>query len=232
MIPSLSDLQRLFPIGPIELDAQARRELTSLVTARSLFVAIRQREADETVYSFVNERVSQRFSERPPSGIHSSHVAQVEELAGVMDIADSSSPGEDFAATQDLISMMRMLLAHIDAEPEAKGVFDAMKETTLSVLFRLLAAATITTIHGLMRNVVIASMYRRHPEVRFPIQHLVHLVVDTTPTNGTISATINGYAIDILHDIKSDTKFKAPDTAEEFLRGHSDKGADNASNPT
>lgn len=234
MIPSLSDLQRLFPIGPIELDAQARRELSALAVLRNTFITIKERAMKETTCPEVIKRFGRRFSDIDEVEASMIAAAQLEEIIDIMETANSSEPGLDVAAVQDhalMVQEFREKLAG-DSRTDYSLLTQALAGGSPDSAMCLIAAGLLAAITGMMRYSVTQCMYRKHPEVRFPIQGLVHVVIDPSTTGQSVHVTINGYAVDILRDLKSDTKFKAPDTAEEFLRGHSDKGADNANNPT
>ena len=237
MIPSISDLQRLFPVGPIELDAQARRELASISAVRYMFAALKKHSIDETTYQEVDRRVLQRFLDTDNVKKCDIHAAQIEELAKLMDAAESVMPGIDHASVQDQQFMLKIFVDYSKEDPRfgamllAAAVADEGGPVAIPVATHAINAGTLATLQGLMRNVVIQFLYRRHPGVRFPIQHLLQFVLDPGDDGQPASATINGYSLDILQGIKSSQVFKAPDTAEEFLRGCSDKGADNANNP-
>lgn len=235
MIPSISDLQRLFPVGPIELDAQARRELASISAVRYMFAALKKHSIDETTYQEVNSRISLRFLGTDIDNVKKCdiHAAQIEELAKMMDAADSVMPGIDHASVQDQQFMLKIFVDYSKEEPRfgAMLLAAAVADEGGPVAMHAITAGTLAILQGLMRNVVIQFLYRQHPGVRFPIQHLLQLVLDPGDDGQPVSATINGYSLDILQNIKSSQVFKAPDTAEEFLRGCGDKGADNANNP-
>jgi hypothetical protein len=221
MIPSISDLQRLFPVGPIELDAQARRELASISAVCYMFTALKKHGTDETTYQEVDRRVVQRFLDTDNVKKCDIHAAQIEELAKMMDAADSVMPGIDHASVQDQQFMLKIFVDYSKEDPRfgAMLLAAAVADEGGPVAMHAITAGTLATLQGLMRNVVIQFLYRQHPGVRFPIQHLLQLVLDPGDDGQPVSATINGYSLDILQNIKSSQVFKAPDTAEEFLRG-------------
>ncbi len=234
MIPSLSDLQRLFPIGPIEFDDQTRRELASIVTIRNMIFALRERESNETTYLEVQRRVDARLTDKEGADESAKHAAQITELADLMERKDSSSPGLDYASVQDQNFMLRLFNDHLKNDNNAQSavVLRALAATDSRTALHTVYAGFMSALKGLMHHTVIQQLYRQHSGVRFPIQHFVYIVIDPGPGGRPINATINGYSVDVLRDIGGSQKFKAPDTAEEFLRGHSEAGVDNASNPT
>jgi hypothetical protein len=232
MIPTISDLQRMFPLGLVELDAQARRELTALAVLRNMFVSLREREEKESTCQEINKRADSRLAGKEDTEESDRIAITVEEAAKIMDSADSVEPGLDLASAQDMFLMAEEFSGSLnDGSNLGLAVLAHVAASNRSVALHLVSAGVLGAIAGLMRNTVVQCMYRRHPGVRFPIQCLVNMVIDPGDTGRSVNATINGYAVDVLHDIRAGVKFKAPDTAEEFLRGCGDKGADNANNP-
>jgi hypothetical protein len=189
-----------------------------------MFAALKKHGTDETTYQEVNSRIALRFLGTDIDNVKKwdIHAAQIEELAKMMDAADSVMPGIDHASVQDQQFMLKILAGYSQDDTRLGAtLFAAPLEGVVgsSVAMCALTACTLAVLQGLMRNVVIQFLYRRHPGVRFPIQHLLQFVLDPGDDGQPVSATINGYALDILQGIKSSQVFKAPDTAEEFLRG-------------
>ena len=225
-VPTLEQLQELFPLGVIDLDMEARREVNSIFAFRNILVRMTDPGCIDYVKTLLSdvmedlakeERAKQGIAEDDMSEA-SRHVSlnaikvyggQFKAIAAAMREKDSVAPGRHMAAVDNQMVMEKEAgeISRDRAFP-ASGRLGAMLAQVLSVSpvpLPMIQCVVHAAIHGMFREIVHGHLYRLHPGLRFPFHRLVVINVDVPDEATVLQATITGYQIPLLRSMQPQT---------------------------
>ena len=225
-IPTLQQLQELFPLGVLDLDLEARREVNAIFAFRNIFVRMTDPDALshtadllETIMEGLAQKERTRLGFAPDDmSEESRHVslnatqvysAQFLAIAQEMQTGASATPGLRLAGVDN-----QCVIEKEAGEIMRERGFPASGRVG-SVMAQILGASPMPLplvqcmmhagLHGMFRDIVHGHLYRQHPGIRFPFHRLVVINVDVPEEATVLQATITGYQIPLLRSMQPKT---------------------------
>lgn len=221
-VPTLQQLLELFPLGNIELDLAAQREVQAIFSFRNLLVRVLDPDRLDPIRGVIDEVMDQcATEERTRRGIDPDDMSEenrhvqlsamqvhgktFSNVAGMMRAQDAISAGEALAAL-DILGVLEKEAGETSHQRATQGV-GALGQLLASMRAPSLPLAVIqcvvhSTLHCLFRDIVNRVLYRRYPGIRFPVHRLVVVSVDVPDESTVLQAVITGYQIPLLMSLQ------------------------------
>lgn len=210
-IPTLAQLQQLCPLGTIELDAVAQKEVRAIFGFRDLFTALvdpqRTEGLQETFYEIRDRCVAETTgpvvkAEGPPAiSAIQFHKAAVEVFAARMRTFDRQLDATMLSA-YDIMDVMEKQAGETTLQRAANyshrfgEVLGSMRSPSFPV--PVIQCVFYAVVHAMFRDIVISCLYRRNPEIRFPLHRLVVINIDVPDDATVLQATVTGYQVPLI----------------------------------
>jgi hypothetical protein len=223
-IPTLQQLQTLFPLGPLELDQEAMLEVRSAYAFRNLFTRLVEPEATEGVSEVIDEVHTQLYREEeykttqqssnlkaegPQRQVSISAVRFygrcIETIAGAMRSESSPLPGLRLAI-YDVLNVLEheageTIHARAAQYTHAFGaILSQMPQPAIPV--PMIQCTVYAVLKAVLRDIVMRFLYRKYPEIRFPWSRLIVIDVDVPDDSSVLVATITGYQVPLLSSLQ------------------------------
>lgn len=220
--PSLRQIQQLFPLGNIEFDDKAIKELNTVVGFRNLLVsyisAFQEQASTDTLNEMIEEDNEGREQDADgriamTQDEHNKRVFRM--VCKVMADIDDIQPGIDVMIADNNFKAQSQASETIQ---ERMGGLAAIGMIVgggpPQVPFSQLQCAVHAIVHWLFSNIVGSYLYRMHPELRFPVHRVIEFNVDVPDGSPRVQAIITGYNTKLLLALASDEETIIPDTPE------------------
>jgi hypothetical protein len=231
-IPSLHELQRRFPLGNLELDDIARRQLNAVVNFRNLFAEPIELFSKQSTTDELNERIDVYYRERGQrentQEAHNRIIFGM--IADMMEEEDTTLPAQDVLIADCNFEAERM--ASTTAEQRLGPAMSALRAIAGQlggsgniVSFGVMQCSVRAAFHYIFRYVIGSMLYRRSPDIRVPIHRLIEYNVDVPDGSTTPQVIITGYDTKLILSLGQNRVDEVPDTIpEDFLRDGDDEG--------
>lgn len=232
MIPNLREIQRRFPLGNLELDDQARRQMNVVVAFRNLFTEPLHQFSHQTTTDELNERIEADNRENDIEEMtqleHDLRVFQF--VSDIMVDEDSNTPGLDvliadsnFQAQRTVTESSARRLGHLGGAISTM-LIEMVEGHKPMVPFGMIQCSVHGAIHYLFHYIVGAAVYRRYPDIRFPVHRLLEYNVDVPDGSTVPQVIITGYNTTLLMRLSDRGGDIVPDTIpEDFFNDDDDK---------
>jgi len=213
-IPTLAQLQKLCPLGTIELDGIAQKEVRAVFAFRDLFTALvdpkRTEGLSEAFHGIHARLVEELYQGVDPDVIPQGspaisaikfHAATVEHFTARMLSFDNQVDARGLANydTLDVLEKQAGEATHQRARAYSHRfgeVLAAMRNPAIPV--PMIQCIIYAVVHALFRDIVLACLYRRNPEIRFPLHRLLVLNIDVPDEATALQAVVGGYQVPLI----------------------------------
>lgn len=227
-MPSLSEIQRLIPIGPLELDASTRRQLNAIVGFSAVFLNLLERYINETSSEEMISKVRRDDDGREEID-RLTHEKRIFRFATeIMEKQDSNDPGVDLLSCEVVehmsISSAQELVKRAGIPMDLlEGIRVTMGANEIRLPFDIIRISVHSAIHSSIRYLIGQYLYSIYPDARFPIHRVVEYTVEVKDPSQAPAVLVTGYNTSLLVALQGDVPDVVPDTIpDDLFRGDTD----------